>query len=343
MAEGKKARNSYWDNLKGLLILLVVCGHLCERYIDDSALLKHLWILIYSFHMPLFVFVNGYFAQKSSKPAEKKSIKMLKYYLLMQLLFVLGNWGIQNQEFRFSILAEPAYCCWYLLFLVYAYLFVKILPDEPEQMAKWICGSVILSLAVGFDVSVGHSYGIGRTFYFLPFFFLGFWWAETGKKEVCISWKKKICCLGIVGIIFIILWKLGDTDWFNRTVFSGHLSYEALYPEHELFAFLNKLAAYAVAIVIGWIILSLIPKKKTFFCFLGQHTLLIYLVHIFVFPMEFYLIRDIKFLGIKELNSAVILWILLVSAVVICYIFLVIYKIFIDFKKIKGLRKEREK
>ena len=41
----KKGRNSYWDNLKGILIILVVCGHLCERYIDDSSLLKHLWIM----------------------------------------------------------------------------------------------------------------------------------------------------------------------------------------------------------------------------------------------------------------------------------------------------------
>ena len=332
MTMDEKVRSSYWDNLKGMLILMVVCGHLCERYIDESGLLRHLWILIYSFHMPLFVFVNGYFARKSSQLAEKKSIKMLKYYLLMQLLFVFGNWLIQSREFRFSFLAEPAYCCWYLLFLVYAYLLVKFLPAEPGQMVKWVRGSLLLSLAVGFDVSVGHAYGIGRTFYFLPFFFLGVWWADS-EKEIRVSWKQKIFCVGVAGIIFGVLWRLGDTEWFNRSVFSGYISYEALYPEHEIFAFLNKVSAYAVAIVIGCIILIFIPKKKTFFCFLGRHTLLIYLVHIFVFPMEFYLIRDIRFFELKELNSVIILLILLVSVAVICYIFGVMdrmYKSLVD-------------
>ena len=59
----------------------------------------------YSFHMPLFIFVNGYFARKSSKPAEAKSLKMLKYYLLMQVLFMLGDWLIAEKEFEISILS----------------------------------------------------------------------------------------------------------------------------------------------------------------------------------------------------------------------------------------------
>ena len=55
-----RTRDSYWDNLKGVLITLVVCGHLCEQYIDDSNLLRHLWIVVYSFHMPLFIAISGY-------------------------------------------------------------------------------------------------------------------------------------------------------------------------------------------------------------------------------------------------------------------------------------------
>ena len=67
-------RDSYWDNLKGILIILVVCGHLCERYIDDSNLLYHLWIIVYSFHMPLFIFCERLFRKKIIKAGgEKKS------------------------------------------------------------------------------------------------------------------------------------------------------------------------------------------------------------------------------------------------------------------------------
>lgn len=99
-----------------------------------------------------------------------------------------------------------------------------------------------------------------------------------------------------------------------------------LYPGHPVFALFNKAAAYVTAILLGGIVLNLIPRRKTFFCFLGQHTLLIYLVHIFVFPMEFHLIRNLQFTGIKELNSAIILLILLVSAAGICYILFMAYQ-----------------
>lgn len=332
-----KARDSYWDNLKGILILLVVCGHLSERYVNDSNLLKHIWILIYSFHMPLFIFVNGYFARKSSKPSEKKSLKMLKYYLLMQLLFVAGNYLILGQEFELSVLASPAYCCWYLLFLVYAYLIIKILPKETERVWKWILGSLALSLIVGFDVSVGHSYGVGRTFYFLPYFFLGALWADVGRP-IKSSGKRRLVC-GIVAVLaFLILWRLGSTEWFNRRLFSGHLSYEALYPGHIWFALFNKIMAYGAGILLGFIALNFVPRRKTFLCLLGRHTLLVYLVHIFVFLMEFHLIQNLQFTGIKELNSAIILLILLVSAALICYILFMAYqKIFS--KAIDELRK----
>ena len=329
MEKTMRARDSYWDNLKGVLIILVVCGHLCERYIDDSNLLRHLWIIVYSFHMPLFIFVNGYFARRSSKPAEAKSLKMLKYYLLMQVLFMLGDWLIREKEFEISILSDPSYCCWYLLFLVYAYLFMKFLPKESDRVFKWMIASVALSLLAGFDTSIGHAYGVGRTFYFIPYFIMGALWADIGKT-IKPSKKKQIVCAVLAVAAIYALWKLGDAEWFNRSIFSGHKSYEALYPGHELFALVNKAAAYVTAVIISYVVLNLIPRRKTVFCLFGRHTLLIYLVHIFVLPMEFYLIRDMKFVGEKELNSVIILLILAVTSAIICCVLLALYRFVIS-------------
>lgn len=299
---------------------------MCERYINESDLLSHLWIVIYSFHMPLFIFVNGFFARKSKKPAEMKSIKMLKYYLLMQILFVIGNYMILGEELEISVLADPAYCCWYLLFLVYAYLFAKILPNETVSVVKWIIISLGLSLIIGFDVSVGHAYAVGRTFYFLPYFLMGALWADM-KKEFDSKKIQKIVYLAVLVIVFIIIWKLGDAKWFNRAVFSGHQSYWSLYPDHIFWGLTNKMAAYMLAIFISFFVLKIIPHRKTIFCFLGRHTLLIYLVHIFLFKMEFYLIKDMRFVENKEINSAFILLLLVVSLVVICYILLGVQKL----------------
>lgn len=52
-------RISYIDQLKGIAILLVVLGHVIGyNNCEDS----FLWRFIYSFHMPLFMFISGYVA-----------------------------------------------------------------------------------------------------------------------------------------------------------------------------------------------------------------------------------------------------------------------------------------
>lgn len=49
-------RNYGWDSLKGILILLVIIGHVIPEPLDDSLLRS----VIYSFHMPLFIFLSGF-------------------------------------------------------------------------------------------------------------------------------------------------------------------------------------------------------------------------------------------------------------------------------------------
>jgi fucose 4-O-acetylase-like acetyltransferase len=49
-------RNFGWDSLKGFLILTVILGHVVPEPLDDSLLRT----IIYSFHMPLFIFLSGF-------------------------------------------------------------------------------------------------------------------------------------------------------------------------------------------------------------------------------------------------------------------------------------------
>lgn len=58
-------RDKSFDFIKGILIFLVVWGHSIQFYIDGNYLLNPIYIWIYSFHMPLFIFVSGYFGAKT--------------------------------------------------------------------------------------------------------------------------------------------------------------------------------------------------------------------------------------------------------------------------------------
>ena len=51
-------RNVYLDNLKGLLIILVVVGHFTDIALDDSEAMESLFLMIYSFHMPLLSLIH---------------------------------------------------------------------------------------------------------------------------------------------------------------------------------------------------------------------------------------------------------------------------------------------
>src|SRR5699024_10214962 len=52
------------SNLKGILIFLVVFGHFIEIYKKEY---YELFVFIYAFHMPVFIFIIGYFAKRMCK------------------------------------------------------------------------------------------------------------------------------------------------------------------------------------------------------------------------------------------------------------------------------------
>ena len=60
----------YLDNLKGLLIILVILGHAIQFTLPDYENV-FAFRLIYSFHMPLFFFISGYLAVRKEDSAQK--------------------------------------------------------------------------------------------------------------------------------------------------------------------------------------------------------------------------------------------------------------------------------
>lgn len=55
------------DTLKGWLMLLVILGHAIQTVMPEACYQSHIWNLIYSFHMPAFMAVSGYFAYRANR------------------------------------------------------------------------------------------------------------------------------------------------------------------------------------------------------------------------------------------------------------------------------------
>lgn len=72
-------RLPYLDNIKGLLIILVVIGHAIQ-YCLPTYEMNISFRFIYSFHMPLFFFVSGYLANRGrwdSNVIRRRAIQLL--------------------------------------------------------------------------------------------------------------------------------------------------------------------------------------------------------------------------------------------------------------------------
>lgn len=72
-------RLPYLDNIKGLLIILVVIGHAIQ-YCLPTYEMNIAFRFIYSFHMPLFFFVSGYLANRGrwdSNVIRRRAIQLL--------------------------------------------------------------------------------------------------------------------------------------------------------------------------------------------------------------------------------------------------------------------------
>ena len=73
------------DSLRGVLIILVVLGHILEAGFNDP-LAKMVWEVIYVFHMPAFLFVSGMLSRFN--PA-KIARGLLIPYFVFQTLYLL--------------------------------------------------------------------------------------------------------------------------------------------------------------------------------------------------------------------------------------------------------------
>ena len=68
MDNAENKRSAYWDNIKGFLILLVVFAHILFQLQDISFTINGIVDYIYMFHMPVFVFVSGFFGKSEHFP-----------------------------------------------------------------------------------------------------------------------------------------------------------------------------------------------------------------------------------------------------------------------------------
>ena len=81
-------RSEYLDNVKGLLVFLVVLAHFLAETTGLSKAVNAVYIVLYTFHVPLFAFLSGYLS-RSRRAREQAPRRFLPSYLFAAFGFSL--------------------------------------------------------------------------------------------------------------------------------------------------------------------------------------------------------------------------------------------------------------
>ena len=165
-----------FDNLKILLIFLVVMGHLLELMPGQKA--DAIYRMIYSFHMPLFIFVTGYFAKAASKNIWKH---LVWPYLLFQTIYLIFDAVILKNEAVSLQYTKPYWLLWYLLVVIMYRILLPALDSEKLRVQVIeIVAAMMCAILAGFDDKIGYFLSLSRFFTFFPFFLLGYYCKKNG-------------------------------------------------------------------------------------------------------------------------------------------------------------------
>ena len=172
------------DSLKGFLIILVILGHLIGSLNAPSV---EIWNLIYTFHMPLFVLISGYFS-KHDKVSLSTIIKPLIVFQAINVTFLL----VLGHRFSISYLLIPYWTLWYLLSLIFWRIILRYSSNYLLNRPYLYLGiTIFLSMIVGVIFTHGRILSIQRTFTFLPFFLMGYYFKKDLIKQTiwnnCVS------------------------------------------------------------------------------------------------------------------------------------------------------------
>ena len=172
------ARDNRIDSLKGLLIILVILGHVITTLDNVNPLNHAVMGGIYVFHMPLFILISGYLTRRPDAQSPRDMWRSVVNILFTLGVFqLLGSIRIHLYGGDFVVAMErfPLGVLWYLLSLAY---WKVILYYTPKSLLRrpllYLSLALVISVLCGLT-RLGGFLSLQRTLNFYIFFLLGYY------------------------------------------------------------------------------------------------------------------------------------------------------------------------
>ncbi|MEI7031491.1 acyltransferase family protein [Streptomyces pratensis] len=272
-----RKRDPYFDNVKYLAIVLVAVAHAWEPVMDGSRATRALYMIVYTFHMPAFILISGYFSRSfDMTPAKVKRLitSVAVPYVLFETAYSLFKRYAGDSPDTPISLADPLYLTWFLVAL-----FVwRVTTPIWRALRHPLPVALAIAMLATLSPDIGDDLDLQRVLQFLPFFVLGLL-----MKPEHFAWvrRREVRLLALplfAGALLLAYWiaphmRLG---WLYR----ANSAQEMDVPWWSGAVLTLVMFGCALALTIGF--LAWVPRRATWFTALGAGTICGYLLHGFL-------------------------------------------------------------
>ena len=278
------ARSALFDNMKLVLITLVVLGHFAIKAAAPfhSHFLTAAVMVIYSFHMAAFIFVSGLFSKNliDRLPARvDRVMRMLALYVALVLAFyAAGEYWLWPGKASLSFFSQSG-LPWYLLAMAEYPVIVAALSRFDRRLM--LPAVVALSLLGGLDQGLGDGLAFSRVLTYLPFYLAGYYFRPEMLERFTARWSVRwVTLVGAVAVTAAMYVKtdalrpyMGLLSARRSYHASGVSNWEGLVGR----GLLVVIAVFALVAMMAWL-----PRRVSLLWGAGTRTLQIYVLHYFI-------------------------------------------------------------
>lgn len=285
-----------WDNLKFFLIMLVVIGHFVD-YGISSDVYKSIFIFIYSFHMPLFIFIAGMF-HRNKNITYKIYTYLVLSFLLKIFIFVTRKLINHDSDLKFN---EESGVPWYMFAIAVFILITYILRDVNKIyiLITWL----LVACFCGYDNSIQDTFSLSRIIIFYPFYLMGSMANHKSLEKLARDKTIKALAASILAVWMGVCVFLLDSVYKLRPLFTARHPFEDI--EYSGGSFYRMLC-YIISVGIGLCVIIVMPTSRIpFISDAGSCSVQVYFWHR---PL-LYVLASTDMLLLCESPTGRILWI----------------------------------
>jgi fucose 4-O-acetylase-like acetyltransferase len=276
--DARPARDPWPDNTKLVLIVLVAIGHLLSKGVTDRVPAAHaLYVWIYLFHMPAFIFLAGFFSggrEISARSLRGIVTRLLVPYLVFTVLYSVAVSAVQGDGLRVDVV-NPYWLLWFLPALAAWRLLTPIYLNLRWPLAV----SVVIGLGAGMLDRVAADFTLSRILALAPFFVLGAL-ATPDRLRMLQRPVARLAGAAVLLTSFSVVALLHE-----HIGTPGALFWDQGYEAQGLGTFAgmdSRILMYVIGTVLLLAVLAVVPTRRSWLTGIGAASLYVYLLHGFL-------------------------------------------------------------